>query len=65
MDRQTLLTHRAQWSFEAMPQTAELDRLDTQERALYDDIRFDRLGSGVRLEKERIPFSYVCSCIRH
>jgi hypothetical protein len=65
MDRQTLLTHRAQWSFEAMPQTAELDRLDTQERALYDDIRFDRLGSGVRLEQERIPFSYVCSCIRH
>jgi hypothetical protein len=63
MDRQTLLTHRAQWSFEAMPQTAELDRLDTQERALYDDIRFDRLGSGVRLEQERIPFSYVYSCI--
>ena len=64
MDRETLLTHRAQWSFEATPQTADLHGLDTKERALYDDIRFDRLGSGVRLEQERIPFSYMCSAIR-
>jgi hypothetical protein len=64
MDRETLLTHRAQWSFEAMPQTADLDGLDPKERALYDDIRFDRLGLGVRLEQERIPFSYMCSAIR-
>lgn len=64
MDRETLLTHRAQWSFEATPQTADLHGLDPKERALYDDIRFDRLGSGVRLEQERVPFSYMCSTIR-
>lgn len=64
MDRETLLTHRAQWSFEATPQTANLYGLDANERALYDDIRFDRLGSGVRLEQERIPFNYMCSAIR-
>jgi hypothetical protein len=64
MDRETLLAHRVQWSSEATPQTAELHGLNPEERALYDDIRFDRLGSGVRLEQERIPFSYMCSAIR-
>jgi hypothetical protein len=64
MDRETLLAHRAQWSFEASPQTAQLVRLDAKERAVYDDIRFDRLGSGIRLEQERIPFGWLRSAIR-
>ena len=64
MDRETLLAHRVQWSSEATPQTADLHGLDPKERALYDDIRFDRLGSGVRLEQERVPYSYMCSAIR-
>jgi hypothetical protein len=28
--------------------------LTLEEKALYDDLRFDRLGRGVRLEQERI-----------
>jgi hypothetical protein len=63
MDRETLLAHRAQWSFEGAPQTAELHRLGREEYALYDDLRFNRLGIGVRLEQEHVSFSYACSGI--
>lgn len=63
MDRATLLAHRAHWSVEAAPQTGELDRLNAEERALYDDLRRDRLGSGVRLEQERLRFGYARSTI--
>jgi hypothetical protein len=63
MDQATLLAHRSHWSFEAAPQSAELGCLDSEERALYDDLRYDRLGSGVRLEQERVPFGFACSAI--
>lgn len=61
MDRATLLAHRTHWSVERAPQTAELSHLDREERALYDDLRYDRLGSGVRLEQERVSFGYARS----
>lgn len=63
MDRSTLLAHRSQWSVETAPQTGELDRLHAEERALYDDLRRDRLGLGVRLEQERIRFGYARSVV--
>jgi hypothetical protein len=63
MDRATLLAHRFHWSFEAAPQSAELSHLDSEERGLFEDLRYDRLGLGVRLEQERVPFSLVRSAI--
>ncbi len=54
MDRETLLAHRAAWVFEATPHVADLVNLTPEEAALYDDLRRDRLGQGVRLEQERI-----------
>jgi len=36
-----------------------LKRLNGAEQALYDDIRFNRLGDRVRLEQERIGFACV------
>ena len=59
MDRQTLLDHRDFWVTEEHPETAGLANLDEQERQLYDDLRQDRLGSHVRLEQERISYSYL------
>lgn len=59
MDRETLLAHRVQWSFEGAPQTADLHRLDSEECALYDDLRFNRRGAGVRLEQEYVSFRYA------
>jgi hypothetical protein len=59
MDRETLLTHRALWSREDAPHRAALDRLTPVEAALYDELREQRLGVGVRLEQERIAFGWL------
>lgn len=63
MDRQTLELHRALWSVEASPYSGELQRLTRDEAALYDDLRAQRLGAGVRLEQERIAFAWVRQAI--
>jgi len=59
MDRKTLLAHRALWTSEAAPHVATLDRLTTEEAALYADLRYDRPGRSVRLEQERISFGWL------
>jgi hypothetical protein len=61
MDRATLEDHRALWTQEAEGQrfTGELGRLTPEEQALFEDLREDRLGEGVRLEQERIAFGHV------
>ena len=60
MDRQTLLAHRPQWAIEPQPTLRELPRLTAEERALYDELRWLRLGDEpVRLEQERIAFGLV------
>ena len=41
------------------PYDGELPRLTSTERALYDDLRHNRLGERVRLEQERIPYGWV------
>ena len=59
MDHQTLLQHRLHWVTEPTPQKRHLPRLNVKERALYDDLRHDRLGQQVRLEQERIGFTWL------
>jgi len=59
MDRETLCAHANFWVREAAPYAGELSRLNPAEQALYDDIRFNRLGDRVRLEQERIGFALV------
>ena len=59
MDRNTLVANKALWGIEDAPHIAPLTRLTTAEAAVFDDLRFDRLGRGVRLEQERSP---VRSC---
>lgn len=59
MDRQTLLDHHAQWVTEPDQETRDLPRLTTDEAVLYDDLRHDRLGHGVRLEQERIRYGHL------
>lgn len=63
MDRETLMTYGAHWTIEASPFIAPLDRLTQAERALYDDLRFDRLGRAVRLEQERIPLREISAIL--
>lgn len=59
MDRGTLLEHRDLWTTEPSPTRAELIRLTPEEASLYDDLRYDRLSASLRLEQERIRFSWV------
>ena len=65
MDGDTLLGHQALWSEELQDRRClhDLDALDDEERALYDDLRFDRLGERVRLEQERIGYSQVFDAV--
>jgi hypothetical protein len=59
MDQQTLLAHRALWVREQSPHGGSLSRLDSDERALFEELAGDQHGLGVRLEQERIPFGWV------
>lgn len=59
MDRATLLEHRALWGGEDSPTTRELNRLQPEESALYDELRCNRFAPSLRLEQERISFAWV------
>ena len=60
MDRNTLLSHRAQWTSDRQPTTRDLPRLRQEESALYDELRWLRLSpEPVQLEQERIAFGVV------
>lgn len=59
MDRDTLLAHRQQWVDEPQPTLRDLSRLDGEERALFDDLRDNRLGRHIRLEQEKLRFGWV------
>jgi hypothetical protein len=56
MDREILLAHRELWSVEDVPFVGNLNRLSVDEEALFDDLRFNRIGQGVRLEQERVSY---------
>ncbi len=59
MDRNTLMACEAHWGKEECPTTRDLARLNPQEQALYDDLRDNRLGERVRLEQERVGFTWI------
>jgi hypothetical protein len=65
MDRETLLSHRAQWSTEDSPTRRSLTGLTDEEQSVYQDLVADVYGSGVRLEQERVRFSSVRNALAH
>jgi hypothetical protein len=64
MDRDTLTSHRDRWVIEPTPTSAALTRLTIEEASLYDDLVCDRLGVQVRLEQERIDWSWASATLR-
>lgn len=56
MDRDTLMRNKVHWGYEDKPSTADLPRLTPDESALYDDLRYNRIQEGLRLEQERIEY---------
>jgi hypothetical protein len=73
MDRATLLAHQCQWGEEPQPVLRDLPRLDTDEAALFDDLRAQRLkdpvrsaklpAASVRLEQERIGYTWLALAV--
>ena len=59
MDRETLIAHRSLWGREAAPHMGLLAHLTEVEQVLYDELRHNTHGEGVRLEQERIPFTWL------
>lgn len=59
MDRATLLAFEAHWGVEERPTLRDLERLNQDERALYDDLRDNRIRPNLRLEQERVGFGWV------
>lgn len=59
MDRATLDAHADFWGIEEKPIRTELPSLTREERALYDDLRDNRIRAGIRLEQEHIGFNWL------
>ena len=59
MDRKTLLDHETSWGEEPKPSMMEPKTLTEEEIALFDDLRYNRIGTNLRLEQEFISFSIV------
>ncbi len=59
MDRSTFLAHRPMWVSEKTPSTESLTRLTEPENALLRDLRKGSWGERLRLEQERVGFSWV------
>jgi hypothetical protein len=64
MDRATLMAHEALWGEEADQLVHDLPHLDQAERALFDELRDNRIRKGLRLEQERIGFQWLARALR-
>jgi hypothetical protein len=63
MDRKTLLAHESYWGHEPEPARHDLPRLTNDERALYDELRDNRLREHLRLEQERVRASWLAAAL--
>lgn len=63
MDRSTLMDHADLWGEEPDQVVHDLSRLTAAEKALYDDLRDNRIRRGLRLEQERVGFRWVQSAL--
>jgi len=59
MDRATLMAHEALWGEERDQVLHDLPKLDALERALFDDLRDNRIRKNLRLEQEHIGFQWA------
>ena len=65
MDEDTLLQHKLSWTVDASAKSEVIleSSLTEHERALYIKLCGDELGHSVRLEQEKISYSYVSSLL--
>ena len=63
MDRPTLMAHQALWGEEGDQVVHDLPRLTESERALFDELRDNRIRRSVRLEQERVGYKWVTTAL--
>lgn len=63
MDRETLGAHQEHWGEEPAQVLHDLPRLTAEERALFDDLRDNRLRKNLRLEQELVGFRWVTEAL--
>jgi len=63
MDRSTLMAHEALWGEEADQVVLDLPRLTEPERALFDELRDNRIRKNLRLEQEMIGFGFFSAAL--
>ena len=59
MDEATLLEHQPLWGIEPQPTQAELTALTEHEQQLYKALQQNRFGQNIRLEQERISYTWL------
>jgi hypothetical protein len=64
MDQATLMQHESIWGVESNQSKGDLTRLSSEECAVYNLLRDNRLREGVRLEQEHIGFGWVQEAVR-
>ncbi len=67
MDAATLHAHRPLWGAEDIDKryAGQLTRLGVDERALFESLRDDVFGERIRMEQERLGYTWVCDTILH
>lgn len=65
MDKQALNHHKIYWGKEDKSEKRNLTMLNDLESELYDDLRYNRLGDNVRLEQERIGYTYILDVLEN
>ena len=63
MDRETLMNHKIHWGYEKTRTSADLLKLTSEEASLYDELRYNKIRNGLRLEQEFIDFSRVLDVV--
>lgn len=63
MDRDTLNAHETHWGEEPGQVLQDLPRLTAQERAVFDDLRDNRIRKNLRLEQERVGYQWLTAAL--
>jgi hypothetical protein len=64
MDLHTLEQHRLQWGIEEKQINVDLERLNPEETGIYDQLRFNKIQQGLRLEQELISYNFAITRIQ-
>lgn len=64
MDRSTLLKYKDQWGYEKTPAGRELPHLNKTESNLYNNLKNNQLAPSLRLEQEKIPYTFLQSALK-